>query len=213
MSSLGQHRESASVWDSLSDELVVRVILQGLELEDVLHLSRVCRRFNVLVSFSEQIWRYLTQSKFDVSLKTRDQSWNKFFRVEFERQRYRWRQKRLVRVLDVRSELAATQSVLDSNRSLLKRELARKEALETDIAEIKRTRKAQGATTLWEPVAVRRFHQDIVEQSSVTSESREMQVRSELRLSLLQIKKHINAIRDGKQSVKTLRQKLQRLKP
>lgn len=68
--------------DGLSDELVVRILSSHLALHDLLHMSRVSRRFRDLIQAAETLWESSAEGcSFDAGLKNDDQTWRHFFKV------------------------------------------------------------------------------------------------------------------------------------
>jgi len=66
---------------------------------------------------------------------------------------------------------------------------------------------------VWAPVAVRKFHSDVIEQTPISSDWRCQQVRGEMALSASHVKQHVNSIKAGKAKLKEARQQLARLQP
>jgi hypothetical protein len=66
---------------------------------------------------------------------------------------------------------------------------------------------------VWEPVAVRKFHSDVIEQSAISSDWRCQQIKAELELTAVYIKQHVQSIRAQKQKQKEVRKQLLLLKP
>lgn len=75
---------ATSSLDSLSDDLVIAILL-ALDLEDVLHLSRVNRRLHGLVSnYGEAVWQSLYQRMFGALDEwSKAGTWSERFRDRF----------------------------------------------------------------------------------------------------------------------------------
>eukprot|EP00873_Tetraselmis_striata_P039201 jgi/Tetstr1/459465/TSEL_004832.t2 len=207
--------------DPLTDELLL-LVLHQLEVHDALRAARVCHRLHALVQGSDCLWKALTEATFllpyEADLRSPpaeggDLPWKTLFLTRYRKQRRKEQQRQRLHQLRATERLQAVQRELGKARGALKMELARQERLEAELAALERARQLRAAGDVWAPVAVRKFHSDVIEQTPISSDWRCQQVRGEVALSASHVKQHVNSIKAGKAKLKDARQQLARLQP